>query len=123
MSRSCWRRTGMYASMRHICLVLSIHFSTHPPAPHKRIHNPTNPHTHQHSAKLPSLLASIQKRRAGLLAVQTKAKTGKEDSSTTQVAIAPKCGCGKIEQFRLLFKRSWRQITRSKAANIARAGR
>jgi len=28
---------------------------------------------------------------------------------------------GKLEQFRLLFTRSWRQITRSTGANVARA--
>lgn len=107
---------------RHTSVFLSIRFPT-PKLQTNAFTITTTPHTHQHSAKLPSLLASIKKRRASLLAVQTKAKAGTKDPSTTQVAIASKRGCGKIEQFRLLFKRSWRQITRSKAANIARAGR
>lgn len=67
------------------------------------------------SAKLPSLLSAIQKRRQSLASKSSSKALAATNGNN-------KRGCGKLEQFRLLFKRSWRQITRSKGANIARAG-
>ena len=68
-----------------------------------------------HRASLPSLLKSIQShRKKGVTIAKDGAKEGKG------MVVHPRPP-GKLEQFRLLFTRSWRQITRSTGANIARA--
>lgn len=118
MCRSSWRRTGPSVSLvclRVFCLVwyCTVCWNKHAFQTQSLL---THCATQTYSAKVPGLLLAIQKHRVGLAA--------KSSSSTSKelVAAPRKRGCGRFEQFRLLFKRSWRQITRSKGANIARAG-
>ena len=70
-----------------------------------------------HRAKLPTLLASIQKHRVAASASSLLLEETNHNGLVVKQLRRP----GALEQFKLLFKRSWRQITRSKGANIARA--